>query len=77
MTIDKITKIEATCLDCDTKVIITESKFREVCDNGLPCPMCKEHISNSNFIAEQALQYNYVINDLKKELDSCKNIRIY
>ena len=44
MNIGKITKIEATCFDCGTKVTITESKFREVCDNGLPCPMCKEHI---------------------------------
>ncbi|HBF6129654.1 TPA: hypothetical protein KOS39_001565 [Clostridioides difficile] len=77
MNIGKITKIEATCFDCGTKVTITESKFREVCDNGLPCTMCKEHISNSNFIAEQALQYNHAVNKLEKELDSCKNIHIY
>ncbi|WP_153903660.1 hypothetical protein [Clostridioides difficile] len=34
MNIGKITKIEATCLIV-YKSYITESKFREVCDNGL------------------------------------------
>ncbi|HBF3174436.1 TPA: hypothetical protein KOB41_003645, partial [Clostridioides difficile] len=47
MNIDKITKIEATCFDCGTKVTITESKFREICNHGLTCPACQERISNS------------------------------
>ncbi|EGT3655155.1 hypothetical protein NFZ15_016975 [Clostridioides difficile] len=77
MNIGKITKIEATCFDCGTKVTITESKFREICNHGLTCPACQERISNSNFAAEYVLQYNHVANELEKELDSYDNIRIY
>lgn len=77
MTIDKITKIEATCSNCDTKIIINDSSFREVCNNGLTCSVCKEDIQNIKSVISNVHRYNQTVDTLEKELDSCKDIYIY
>ncbi|MCC0641789.1 MULTISPECIES: hypothetical protein [unclassified Clostridioides] len=77
MTIDKITKIEAACSNCDTKIIINDSYFREVCNNGLTCSVCKEDIQNIKSVISNVHRYNQAVDTLEKELDSCKDIYIY
>lgn len=75
---DKITKVEITCFNCDTQLIITEPRFRDVYNDEPNCPVCNEEISNTRPAMESILRYNQVAGELRENLEEYyDNFRIY
>ena len=77
MDLKHISKIEITCENCGTTVIVKESNFRTVCNGILKCPTCKNDIEGVNFVASKVFDFNQAVDALNKELDPYNNISVY